>query len=90
MPISIDFNMAIYLIVIFVLLTLVMVLKQGSLVLLKFAIKTVIGGILIFVFNIVGQHLNFIIPLNFITSISVGVLGLPGIVLIALVEMFIF
>ncbi|MCX7951380.1 MAG: pro-sigmaK processing inhibitor BofA family protein [Clostridiales bacterium] len=90
MPISVDFNMVIYVTVIFVLLTLVMILKQGSLVLLKFVIKTAIGGALILAFNLVGQHLNYTVPLNLITSVLVGVLGLPGIILIALIDGFIF
>ena len=41
-----------------------------------------IGGLLIFVFNLIGSNFDVIMPLNIFTAFIVGVLGLPGAVLL--------
>lgn len=51
---------------------------------LKFFIRTIIGGAVILIANYVGTFLNFHIGFNLVTSVIVGVLGLPGMALIAI------
>ena len=46
-------------------------------ILLKIIINSILGGILIFFINLIGGIFNLHIGLNIITSIIVGVLGLP-------------
>lgn len=46
---------------------------------LKLAINVVIGVALLFVFNSFGAAwLGFLIPINWITALIVGLLGIPG------------
>ncbi len=45
---------------------------------LKLVINSILGGCLIFVINMVGANFNFHIGLNLLTSIFVGLLGIPG------------
>ena len=47
---------------------------------LKLVINSVLGGISIFLINLVGANFGFHIGLNILTSILVGILGLPGVV----------
>ena len=49
---------------------------------LKLALNSVIGGVLIFVFNLIGASFNIMIPLNMLNAVIVGILGLPGAVLL--------
>lgn len=44
---------------------------------LKLIFNSIIGGILIFVINLIGGMFNFHIGLNIITTIIVGILGIP-------------
>lgn len=44
---------------------------------LKLAMNSFLGGILIFIVNFIGQIFNFHIGLNVLTSIIVGILGIP-------------
>lgn len=44
---------------------------------LKLIFNSIIGGILIFVINLIGGIFNFHIGLNIITAIVVGILGVP-------------
>ena len=56
---------------------------------LKFVLNSVLGGIIIFVINIIGGFFDFHIGLNIITSIIVGLLGIPGAILIILIKLLI-
>ena len=56
---------------------------------LKLIINSVLGGISIFLINLVGANFGFHIGLNIFTSILVGVLGLPGAVCLVIVKLLI-
>ena len=49
---------------------------------LKLAVNSLIGGLLIFLFNLAGSSFGIMIPLNMLTAVIVGILGLPGAVLL--------
>ena len=51
---------------------------------LKLIINSILGGLTIFLINLVGGIWGFHIGLNIFTSILVGVLGLPGAVIVKL------
>ena len=53
---------------------------------LKLILNSILGGILIYVINIIGMNFNFHIGLNLITSIIVGILGLPGALLLIILK----
>ena len=55
---------------------------------LKLVINSVLGGISIFLINLVGANFGFHIGLNILTSILVGILGLPGVVCLVIVKLF--
>lgn len=44
---------------------------------LKLVMNSILGGIVIFLINLIGGIWSFHIGLNFITSILIGLLGLP-------------
>lgn len=56
---------------------------------LKLIINSVLGGLIIFIINFIGSFLNFHIGLNLITSIFVGILGIPGAIVIVIIKLFI-
>lgn len=51
-------------------------------IILKLAVNSLIGGLLIFLVNLVGASFGVLIPLNMINAVIVGILGLPGAVLL--------
>lgn len=53
---------------------------------LKLALNSILGGFLIFLINVIGINFNFHIGLNLITSIFVGLLGLPGAGLLVILQ----
>lgn len=54
--------------------------------LIKIAFNTAIGGILLLLLNTFGSPWGISVGINWITAFVAGVLGLPGIVLLALIN----
>lgn len=54
---------------------------------LKLVLNSVLGGLVIFIINIIGSFWGFHIGLNFITSIFVGLLGIPGAIVIVIIKL---
>ena len=54
---------------------------------LKLVLNSIIGGVVIFLINIVGANFGFHIGLNFFTSVLVGLLGLPGVVVLVIIKL---
>ena len=56
----------------------------------KVLLNLVLGAVILLAINYVGQYISFNIPFNILTSLIVGFLGIPGVVLvIILTKLFI-
>lgn len=44
---------------------------------IKLVINGLVGGLIIFIVNLVGANFGFIINLNWITALIIGILGVP-------------
>ena len=55
----------------------------------KLIINSILGGLIIFIINLIGSFFNFHIGLNLITSIFVGLLGIPGAIVIIIIKLLI-
>lgn len=56
---------------------------------LKLVVNSVLGGVAIFLINLIGGIWEFHIGLNIFTSILVGLLGLPGVICLVIVKLLI-
>lgn len=50
--------------------------------------NSIIGGLIIFIINLIGTNFNFHIGLNILTALIVGVLGVPGAILLIILTLF--
>lgn len=55
---------------------------------LKLVGNSILGGILIFIINLIGAAFQFHIGLNVGTAILVGILGIPGAILLIALKIF--
>lgn len=55
-------------------------------VILKLAVNSLIGGLVIILINAVGTGFGILIPLNVLNALIVGVLGLPGAILLLILS----
>ena len=67
-----------------ILITFVVCIKG----IIKLIGNSIIGGVIIFLINLIGANLNFHIGLNIGTSLLVGILGIPGAVLLVVLTIF--
>ena len=56
---------------------------------LKLVFNTIIGGAIIYIINLIGANFGFHIGLNLITSFVVGILGIPGAILLIILKIII-
>ncbi len=54
-------------------------------IIVRFLINALVGGIVIYVLNLIGVG----IALNWITALIVGFLGIPGVIIVAILQ-FVF
>ena len=55
---------------------------------LKLVVNSLLGGLVIYVINLIGANFGFHIGLNIVTSMIVGLLGLPGNIVLILIRLF--
>ena len=53
---------------------------------LKLIFNSVLGGVCIFIINLIGANFGFHIGLNILTSAIVGLLGIPGALLLIILK----
>lgn len=56
---------------------------------LKLIGNSILGGVLIYIVNIIGSSFNFHIGLNVGTSIFAGILGVPGVVFLIVLKLLV-
>lgn len=58
--------------------------------LIKLLANSVLGGLLIYIINIVGSSFNFHLGLNIGTAIFAGILGVPGVIFLVVLKIIIW
>lgn len=49
---------------------------------------TAVGALVLFLLNLAGEWVDFRVPINPVTSFVTGVLGLPGLICLVMVKVF--
>ena len=53
-------------------------------VILRLLLNSVLGAVLIIVINFIGMNIGVMIPINVVNSRTVGILGVPGVIMLLL------
>lgn len=54
---------------------------------IKLIFNSILGGLIIFAINLIGNIWGFHIGLNFITAVLVGILGIPGAICLIIITL---
>lgn len=81
----INLEMLVYALVGLALLFLIIKLLKWP---LKILINGVLGIILLYITNIIGGYIGFMVPINAISALIAGFLGIPGIIFLILFQFF--
>ena len=52
----------------------------------KLAVNGVVGGLVLILVNFIGGFFGINIPINIITALTTGILGVPGVVMILILQ----
>lgn len=55
----------------------------------KIAVNSALGGICIIAFNFVSQIFGFFIGVNALTAVTVGILGIPGFIMLLMLRLIV-
>ena len=78
-----------FLITILVLFIILKLVSMPFKVIIRFLLNSVLGGLSILVINYIGTSYGVYIGLNIFTSVFVGITGLPGVLVLFLLNYFI-
>lgn len=53
-------------------------------VVLRLILNSIAGAVLIIVINFIGMNIGVWIPINVVNSLTVGILGVPGVIMLLL------
>ena len=71
---------------------IIMIFGKTFVMPMKMAVKlvgnSILGALLIFIINLVGISFDFHIGFNIVNSIIVGILGIPGAILLIILKIF--
>lgn len=54
----------------------------------KFILNTIIGFVILYIINIVGARVGFSIEITTIKAVLVGIFGIPGAIVLVLLQLF--
>lgn len=57
-------------------------------IIVKLIINSILGAFLIYIINIIGINFSFHIGINLITTLLTGILGIPGVLLLIFLQIF--
>ena len=52
-------------------------------------INAIVGGVLLYIINIFGASIGFTLDITWWTALIVGILGIPGVIIVAIIQLFI-
>ena len=81
----VNLEMVIYALIGLALLFLIIKLLKWP---LKILINGILGIILLYITNIIGGYIGFMVPINAISALIAGFLGIPGIIFLILFQFF--
>lgn len=58
-------------------------------VIIKLLINALIGGIILYLINMFGAVIGLSITINWLSALIVGIAGVPGVIIVILLQMFI-
>lgn len=78
-----------FIIAIAVLFIVLKILSLPMKLIIKLVVNGLIGGVVIWLINLIGASFGFAITLNWITALVVGILGIPGVIILTIIQLFI-
>lgn len=76
-----------FLIALIVLYIVLKIIAAPVKIIIKLMMNAFVGGVVLFLINLVGAGFGFALNITWLTSLIVGIFGVPGVVLVILLQM---
>lgn len=76
-----------FLVALIVLYIVLKIIAAPVKIIIKLMINAFVGGVVLFLINLVGAGFGFALNITWLTSLIVGIFGVPGVVLVILLQM---
>lgn len=57
-------------------------------IIIKLMLNALIGGVILFLLNLIGGQFGLVLDINWLTTLIVGFLGVPGVIIVLLLQFF--
>ena len=75
-----------FLVALIVLFLVLKIIAAQIKIIIKLMINALAGGVVLFLINMIGAGFGFVLDINWITSLIVGIFGVPGVILVILLQ----
>ena len=75
-----------FLVALIVLYMVLKIIAAPVKIIIKLMINAFVGGVVLFLINLVGAGFGFALNITWLTSLIVGIFGVPGVVLVILLQ----
>ena len=75
-----------FLVALIVLYIVLKIIAAPVKIIIKLMINAFVGGVVLFLINLVGAGFGFALNITWLTSLIVGIFGVPGVVLVILLQ----
>lgn len=55
-------------------------------IVIKLMINTIIGGVVLFLLNLIGERFGLVLDINWLTTLLVGFFGVPGVIIVLILH----
>ena len=76
-----------FLVALIVLYIVLKIIAAPVKIIIKLMMNAFVGGVVLFLINLVGAGFGFVLNITWLTSLIVGIFGVPGVVLVILLQM---
>lgn len=75
-----------FLVALIVLFLVLKIIAAPIKIVIKLMLNALAGGVVLFLINMIGASFGFVLDINWITSLIVGIFGVPGVILVILLQ----
>ena len=75
-----------FLVALIILYIILKIIAAPVKIIIKLMINAFVGGVVLFLINLVGAGFGFALNITWLTSLIVGIFGVPGVVLVILLQ----
>ena len=75
-----------FLVALIVLFLVLKIIAVPIKIIIKLMLNALAGGVVLFLINMIGAGFGFVLDINWITSLIVGIFGVPGVILVILLQ----